>query len=128
MVAYAFALRQHGLPSINSLACAFTPQAPLFGHADNQAMMRVVATGKNPSLRYIGRTHGTDVAWLHETHNGKCIRLAYEVSSNIAADIHTKSFTDAVGWTHALQLANTFDPAELVEASGSCIAHYYTFI
>ena len=61
-----FALRHNRLPSLN-LWTRLLPHCPgLVVHEDNQAMIRVVETGKNPTMRYIGRTHGISVAWLHE--------------------------------------------------------------
>ena len=47
-------------------ACCFLTQPPLLFHEDNQAMIRVVATGKNPTMRYLVRTHRVSVAWLHD--------------------------------------------------------------
>ena len=39
--------------------------------------------------------------------------LAYEVTAEMAADIHTKSFKDSVSWTHACQLINIFPPDQI---------------
>jgi hypothetical protein len=33
---------------------------------DNDATITIIKTGKNPSLRRVSRTHGVNVAWLHE--------------------------------------------------------------
>mgnify|MGYP000126413047 CR=1 FL=1 len=112
-MAHAFGLRAHGLPSLDLWDRLLPHKPALFGHEDNQAMMRVVETGKNPSMRHIGITHGTSVAWLHECHKCKQVRLADEVSDKMAADIHTKAFTDAAKWEHAQQLINIFDPTVL---------------
>ena len=61
------ALRHCGLPCLN-LWHALLPHKPgLDVHEDNQAMIKVVESGRNPTMRYIGRTHGVSVAWLHET-------------------------------------------------------------
>ena len=38
---------------------------------DNQAMIRVIETGKNPTMRYLHRTHRVSVAWLHEVFQGE---------------------------------------------------------
>ena len=42
----------------------FPHQPPLLFHEDNQAMIRVVCTGKNPRMRDLARTHRVSVAWL----------------------------------------------------------------
>ena len=97
-VAMDFALRINGLPSL-ILWEKLLPHSPgLFVHEDNQAMIRIVETGRNPTMRYIGRTHGISVAWLHETFKKDELTLAYELSSRMCADIFTKGFTDADKW------------------------------
>ena len=76
-------------------------------------MIKVVESGRNPTMRYIGRTHGVSVAWLHETFKSDDLDLAYEVSSRMCADIYTKAFTDADKWRLACWLINICDPKEL---------------
>ena len=64
-------------------------------HEDNQAMLRVVETGKNPTMRYLHRAHRVSVSWLHECFKGKKdLDIVYEKSDNMCADIYTKAFTD----------------------------------
>eukprot|EP00974_Lingulodinium_polyedra_P021792 2104493-Lingulodinium_polyedra.AAC.1 len=66
MVSLDFGLRACGLPShapwAALLPCAYT----LSVRGDNQAMMRAVGTGRNPTVRYLHRTHRVSVAWLRE--------------------------------------------------------------
>ena len=76
-------------------------------------MIKVVESGRNPTMRYIGRTHGVSVAWLHETFKSKDLDLAYEVSSRMCDDIYTKAFPDADKWKLACWLINVCDPKEL---------------
>ncbi len=33
---------------------------------DNQAMIRVIETGRNPTKRHLGRVHRVATSWLHE--------------------------------------------------------------
>merc|ERR1712004_273133 len=70
MVSMNHALRHCGLPCLD-LWHVLLPQA----------MIKVVESGRNPTMRYIGRTHGVSVAWLHETFKGEDLALAYEVSA-----------------------------------------------
>ena len=72
-------------------------------------MIKVVESGRNPTMRYIGRTHGVSVAWLHETFRGGDLALACELSSRMCADIYTKAFTDADKWKLACWLINICD-------------------
>ena len=76
-------------------------------------MIRIVETGRNPTMRYLGRTHGISVAWLHEVFQGDDLNLAYEISARMCADIYTKAFTDADKWKSACWLIGVCDPKEL---------------
>ena len=64
-------------------------------HEDNQAMIKIIQTGKNPQLRHIGRTHRVSIAWLHETFKHDWLDLVYQDTYGQAADIFTKAFTEA---------------------------------
>ena len=114
-VAMNFALRQNGLPCLILWEKLLPHCSGLHVHEDNQAMMRVVTTGKNPTMRYISRTHGISVAWLHEVFKKEDITLAYELSARMCADIFTKGFTDADKWKLACSLICVIDPADLRE-------------
>ena len=48
-VAAEFGLRTDGLPSLALLHTMLPHQPPLMFHEDNQAMIRVVTTGNNPT-------------------------------------------------------------------------------
>ena len=78
-------------------------------HEDNQAMIRVCETGRNPTMRHLGRTHGISVRWLHETLTREVIQLVYEESHLMAADIYTKAFSDPLRWEHALLLIGVLE-------------------
>ena len=86
-------------------------------HEDNQACIQVITTGKNPTMRYLGRTHGVSIQFLHE-NLGVCkyennIALKYTDSPNMVADIHTKAFPVKEKWIHASNLCNVFSPEAL---------------
>eukprot|EP00972_Heterocapsa_arctica_P081276 11977962-Heterocapsa_arctica.AAC.1 len=61
-------------------------------------MIGIVETGRYPTMRYLLRTRGVSVAWLHEIVEHKCIELGYELSSRMCADIYNKGFTDGAKW------------------------------
>ena len=76
-------------------------------------MLRVVETGKNPTMRYLHRTHRVNVAWLHERFQGKAdLDLIYETSDTMCADIYTKAFTDKIKWDSVCWLINIIDPKD----------------
>ena len=86
-------------------------------HEDNQAMILVVMSGRNPTMRHLGRVHRVSVSWLHERpgkhpDNDGTI-LFYDDTHNMSADIYTKGFANPGDWTHALHLINVFRPEEL---------------
>jgi hypothetical protein len=93
-------------------------------HEDNQAMMAMVNSGKNPSMRYLSRSHGIAVGWVHErlgirSPHRDPVEFNYTTSDRMAADIYTKHFTDFLKWNHAATLINIFDPADLVKIAST---------
>ena len=86
-------------------------------HEDNQAMIRVIETGRNPTMRYLHRTHRISIATLHEIITGQVadtkINCEYTTSTEMAADIFTKGFTDKVKWDHAMRSIGIIDLADV---------------
>ncbi len=80
IVAADFALRTAGLPALQLWDTLFERPVCLVFHEDNQAMIRVCQTGRNPTMRHIGRTHRTSVAWMHEVFSAPNIKLVYEAT------------------------------------------------
>ena len=82
-------------------------------HEDNQAMIRVIETGRNPTMRYLHRTHRISIATLHEIITGQVadtkISCEYTTSAEMAADIFTKGFTDKHKWKHATKSIGIID-------------------
>eukprot|EP00974_Lingulodinium_polyedra_P025601 2475030-Lingulodinium_polyedra.AAC.1 len=79
---------------------------PALFHEDNNAMIRVIKTGRNPTVRYLHRTHRISIAVLREILTGharlsKKVDIEYTPSNDMAAGIFTKGFTDKVKWCHA---------------------------
>ena len=73
-------------------------------HEDNEAMIRVLRTGKNPTMCALARTHGVAVASLKEFFVTAYVELVYTKSSRQAADVYTKGFTHRDQWCHATTL------------------------
>ena len=73
-------------------------------------MIQVCRTGKNPTMRHMGRTHRVDVHWLHERFQEAWLHLFYEKSAWMRADIFTEGFDTPDKWGHALSLINYVDP------------------
>ena len=89
---------------------------PLVG-GDNQAAIMVINSGRNPSMRRLGRCQRVGLAWLHKrlgVHpgNGRAVYF-YEGTRNMSADVCTKSFSSAAPWMHAIRLINV-SPGEFL--------------
>ena len=67
-------------------------------HEDNQALIAVMQTGRNPTMRHLGRVHRVAIAWMHEIFGHECIDLVYTHSSEMAADVFTKAFVSKEKW------------------------------
>ena len=80
-------------------------------------MIRVIETGRNPTMRYLHRTHRISIATLHEIITGQVadtkIDCEYTASNEMAADIVTKGFTDKVKWVHAARSVGIVDVADV---------------
>ena len=81
-------------------------------------MFRVCMTGRNPSMRHLGRTHYVQVQWLKERFQSPDLKLIYEPSAKQAAEIYTKGFDNAVAWDHvskniAIVYKSTFNIKDL---------------
>ena len=63
-------------------------------HDDNTAMIAVFKTGRNPTMRTLGRTHGVSIRAMHEATVSPDFELGPIGSGSMVADGHTKAFTD----------------------------------
>ena len=84
-------------------------------HEDNMGMVRICQTGRNPTMRYLARTHGVSSAWLHEQIHSGVLRLQYTPGPEMRADIFTKMFADSARWEAACWLVNILHPDRLPE-------------
>ena len=113
IVAAGFAMSRLGLPAVTLWQQLGGKDPNFVFYDDNQTMIGVVRTGKNPTMRHLERTHGISLGWMHSVFQEGYVSLAYEVTAKMAADIHTKSFKGSVSWTHACQLINIFPPEQI---------------
>ena len=91
---------------------------------DNQSMMEVVRTGRNPTMRHLGRVHGVCIGFLHEQYSkndgpptanrpgGGVLKMEYVSSSLMLADIYTKEFTDEQKWNSLKRQIGILSPVE----------------
>jgi len=101
-------------PPAMSIWETLTGKSPkLLFHDDNQGMIGVVRSGRNPTMRHLERTHGIAITSLHEHFTRENYVLMYEVTSKMAADIHTKGFKNPLAWKRACMLINLLDPGDI---------------
>ena len=110
IVAADMAVRTIGTPALNLWDVLLEKQVQCIFHEDNSAMIQVCRTGRNPTMRHLGRTHRVDVHWLHERFQDPAFLLYEEDIKGMRADIFTKGFIDADKWGYALYLVNHVYP------------------
>ena len=74
IVAYNHGLRTIGLPAIflwSTLLGKSGNEVLLQVREDSDAMIRVLTTGENPTMRYLSLTHGIKMNWLHQVSSGQ---------------------------------------------------------
>jgi hypothetical protein len=112
LAALATAFRAMTIPAIDLWEVVLPVPVTCSDHEDNSACISVVTTGKNPTMRYIGRTQGINIQLLHEflgTVNPDCpCAMVKTESADMVADVHTKGFTKSGEWNHVCRNANMF--------------------
>eukprot|EP00969_Alexandrium_andersonii_P207106 9150656-Alexandrium_andersonii.AAC.1 len=61
-----YAMRHKGLPSHSLWEVLMPAGHCLRVREDSQAMMAIIKSGRNPTTRYLYRTHRVSVQWLRE--------------------------------------------------------------
>ena len=122
LAALAMAFRAMTIPAIDLWEVLLPVPVTCYVHEDNSACISVVTTGKNPTMRYIGRTQGINIQLLHEvlgTINPDCpCSMVKTQSADLVADVHTKGFTKSDEWNHVCRNANMFYAKDFDEVFG----------
>ena len=71
---------------------------PLSLLLDNTAMLEIIRTGRNLTMRHLKATHGICITWLHETCDMPNVKATYISTNLMCADIFTKPFTNKAKW------------------------------
>jgi len=111
IVAADYAIRQEGMPALSFWDEIASGHPPMIFNEDNEAMIKVCRSGRNPTMRHLLRAHGVSVAYLKEVFDRPDINLQYVPSARQAADIYTKSFTNGDAWALVTTLIGVYDPA-----------------
>ena len=113
IVAADTALRTLGIPALSLWKVLAKVFPQLLFHDDNQGMIGVVRSGRNPTMRHLERTHGISIVSMHEHFQKDHFVLIYEITAKMAADIHTKGFKNPMAWKKACMLINLLEPQDL---------------
>ena len=96
-VAMDMTLRLLVLPLLMLLDDVFgKTKAKIMG--ETKAMLRILKSGRNPTMRHLERTHRMCVAWLHEQHQREGFLFDYTNTRSMVADIYTKSIPSPHKW------------------------------
>jgi hypothetical protein len=66
IVAADYAMRTEGMPALSLISTILARPVKLCVMEDNEAMIKICQSGKNPTMRYLNRTHKVGVSWLME--------------------------------------------------------------
>jgi hypothetical protein len=106
IIAADHAMRAEDIPTLSLLDTIFERKVHLRMMGDNEAMIKICHSGKNPTLRYLNRTHKVGVAWLMEVFNLPKSDI-YKIDAKLqAADIGTKRITCIDTWRNNCVLIN----------------------
>ena len=78
------AMRQEGLPILMLWSFILGRDVKCYLFEDNQAAIRVLESGKNPTMKYLPRTHCVDLAWIVERVERGDFELSYCTSQEQA--------------------------------------------
>jgi hypothetical protein len=107
LVAMDTTLRVVAMPS-RIMWDTLVPTMKAFVFGDNEAMLQVIKTGRNPTMRYLARTHIVSISWLHEVYQSGTFTFKFRETAGMAADIFTKAFSNPQKWLDAIRLVCIF--------------------
>ena len=115
LVAANHAVRSEGIPALSFWEVLLRRPIKVIFEEDNESAIKVITSGRNPTMRHMGRTHRVCLAWLHETFANGHYDLRRCSSDRMAADIFTKHFTNAAKWLHACRLISHVKSVERLD-------------
>ena len=80
-------------------------EALLYVFEDNEAVIKIIVTGRSPTMRHVSSTHRVALDWLFDRINlHPKIQIKYIDTKNQLADILTKGNFTRDEWDHLLRL------------------------
>ena len=90
IVAMDTSFRHLTLPDLSIVEELF-PNTRVRVFRDNQSMLAILKTGRNPTMRHLSRTHRVSIAWLHEQYHRNSFEFAFVRSEEMFVDLFTES-------------------------------------
>jgi hypothetical protein len=110
IIAAEHALRSETLPLMGLFDKIWERPVHVCIEEDNEAMIKIMKSGQSQKMRHLNRTHKVDLAFMIETiESDPFITVRYIGTTDQAADIYTKRFTDAAKWMQLLFMNNVVD-------------------
>ena len=95
------------IDSVPSNVQSARQEALLYVFEDNEAVIKMIFTGRSPTMRHVSRTHRVALDWLFDRINlDSKIQIKYIDTKNQLADILTKGNFTPDEWNHLLSLFN----------------------
>jgi len=113
IVAADWALRREGTRMLDLWDILAGKGQKVVFHDDNESMIKICKSGRNPTMRHLLRSHGVAVAWLKEQFDSGNYDLRYVPFAHQAADIYTKGFDNAEKWNSVRRLIGLYAPDEV---------------
>ena len=97
----------HDIDLVASNVQSASREALLYVFEDNEAVIKMIVKGRNPTMRHVSRTHRVALDWLFDRINvDSKIQIKYIDTKNQLADILTKRNFTRHEWNHLLNLFN----------------------
>ena len=80
---------------------------------DNEATIKIVRSGRFPTMRHVKRVHGVSICSLHDSLHKEIFSLEDCHTDVQAADSFTKHFTLGPEWDHRRALIGILEAARL---------------
>jgi hypothetical protein len=103
-------MRAEGMPALSLISTILERPVKLRMMEDNEAMIKICQSGKNPTMRYLNQTRKVGVSWLMEVFQIDGINI-YKVGAKLqVADIGTKRIICSDTWRPNCILINFSEP------------------
>ena len=91
----------HNVDSVPSNVNSSHQEASLYVFEDNEAVIKMIIEGRNPTMGHVSRTHRVALHWLFDRTNlDPQIQIKYIDTKNQLADMLTKGNFTRDEWNH----------------------------